>query len=73
MPILWERTLTIYVDVPDSWLDGNGQDSDTARELGWIELVDEVRKAVTGIYPTRRFTHPTFDVNWTDQPERKDK
>ncbi len=70
---IWQRTLTIYADVPDSWLDGDGQDSDTDRAIGWTELRDEVRKAIDRIYAHRSGAYPKFDVDWEDKAERKEK
>lgn len=66
---MWQRTLSIYVDVPDSWLDGDGEDSDNARDAGWQEIRDEVQKAVGRIWRDRKSTIPSFDTNWEDVPE----
>ena len=71
--VMWERTLTVYADVPDSWLDFESQDSDTDRETAWADLREDVRKAIEARFPAHHSgPRPTFDVDWEDKPERKE-
>jgi hypothetical protein len=71
---IWQRTLSVYVDVTIEWLLPNGEcptnDNAVAADA-WRELLDDVRRHLRGLY--QGTSHPTFDVDWEDKPERKDK
>jgi hypothetical protein len=73
--VTWQRTLTIYVDAPESWLieadlfDPPGYTDDMVIEAeAWDEIVEDVRKAIKSVYGPI----PTFDVDWGDMPQRKE-
>ncbi len=70
MPI-WERSLTIYVDVSEDWLLPNGEqftDDNVVAADAWKELRDDVQRRLDGLYTTR--DKPTFQVDWEDTPHK---
>ena len=76
MGIKWERTLTVYVDVPDSWLDFDNLDSETDRKQAWDDLLSDLKTSIQHMYTNRngytRTEWPTFDLDWEDKPESKE-
>jgi len=70
---MWQRTLSIYVDVPEEWLLPNGEalthDNAVAAEA-WQELRKDVVAKLEGLYHGKRSARPVFvDVDWEDEPE----
>ena len=66
---VWQRTMTIYFDVEDQWLDPDGLGD---HDESWYELRREVIYALEKQlyrYGYKR-GQPTFDVDWEDKPER---
>tara|TARA_R110000751_G_scaffold222469_1_gene324749 strand:+ start:727 stop:1086 length:360 start_codon:yes stop_codon:yes gene_type:complete len=76
---VWQRTLSIYVDVPVDWLLPNGEEWTEDNAIAadaWQELRDEVRVALANMYNKvngyRKEAWPKFDVDWEDVAERKE-
>ena len=78
----WERTLSVYVDVKESWLMG---EADNYEPPGWSDemviaspewevLKHEVRQALDRFYQNHHVPmkdRPRFDVDWEGKPELK--
>ncbi len=74
---MWQRTLSIYVDVPEEWLIEDDEvltDDNAVASRAWAELRDEVKRALKLIYERHgkpRHPIPTFDVDWEDTPQKE--
>ncbi len=78
---MWQRTLSVYVDVNEAWLMGDadeyeppGWDDDMViASPSWDELRNDVQVALNRFY---QYYHvpvagrPKFDVDWEDKPEK---
>ena len=64
---IWERTLSIYVDVEDKWLDPDGEEQ---HDEGWAELRQRVQGAIEREFQ-KHTARPHFNTDWEDIPERK--
>ncbi len=69
---MWQRTLTIYVDVSEAWLLPDEEqaftDDNVVASDGWKEIQTDVRRALDGIYKNKDV--PTFDLDWEDTPQK---
>lgn len=68
---IWQRTLSVYVDVEDDWLDPSGDGQD-AHADGWEQMRDKIRKAIGECFPSDHRGGPHFDVDWDGIPVRKE-
>ena len=68
---IWHRTLTVYVDVYDNWLDPDRAGTDEAREEGWEQIKTDMVQGIQMVYHRhgKRPTYPKTDVGWEDHPE----
>ena len=77
--VVWQRTLTVYVDVLEEWLlpdEAVITDEDAIAADAWEELRSEVANHLKWLYhgqpgfPSRLI--PKFvDVGWEDKPEKE--
>lgn len=70
----WERTLSVWVEVPDDWLtdDGNDPREDSSNE-SWAELLKDLTLAIQYMrYYQRGSAYPKFDVDWETDPKLKE-
>ena len=80
--MIWERTLTIYIDVAEEWLMGDpeaydppGWDDEMVLESpGWQDIEDDIRKAMYTFCVANPTAHPNFkfEVGWDTNAEKKD-
>lgn len=77
----WQRTLSVYVDVSEGWLMGDGDnyeppgwdDDMVIASPEWDVLRTEVGQALDRFYQNHHVPikdRPHFDIDWEDKPER---
>ncbi len=73
---MWQRTLSVYVDVTEEWLLPNGQEvtnDNVVASDAWKELRNDVARALEGVYQYHHVPmagRPKFDVDWEDTPQK---
>lgn len=72
---IWQRTLSVYVDVSEDWLlpDGEATKDNIVAADAWKELRDDVIRALEGIYQYHHVPikdRPKFDAEWEDTPQQ---
>ncbi len=68
---IWERSLTIYVDVSEEWLLPNGEqftDDNVVAAEAWKQIREDVQIRLDGLYRDR--DKLKFEVDWEDTPHK---